>query len=68
MAAGGPCVIRCKVCGTINEASVVFCGGCGNFLPDTGEPYDEAAEKAKAEAKTLTISPSRVMAFTPPTT
>ena len=42
-------MIRCKICGTINEATTVFCSSCGNFLPDNSEPYDPDAEKAAAE-------------------
>jgi uncharacterized OB-fold protein len=37
-------VIRCKKCGTVNEADAAFCGGCDAFLQWSGERIDAEGE------------------------
>ena len=32
-------MIRCRECGTVNDESAGFCGGCGQFLEWTGEHH-----------------------------
>ena len=41
-------MIRCRECGTINDETAGFCGGCGQFLEWTGERVDaEAGQPAR---------------------
>ena len=39
-------MIRCRECGTINDETAGFCGGCGQFLEWTGERIDPATADA----------------------
>ncbi len=47
--------IVCRKCGTRNEATAEFCGGCGSFLEYTGERVDDAAPSF---ASPVTASPA----------
>lgn len=41
-------MIRCRECGTVNEDSAEFCGGCGQFLEWTGERIEADAVDDRA--------------------
>jgi len=41
-------VIVCSKCGTHNEATAEFCGGCGSFLEYTGTKVDDSAPAGPA--------------------
>ena len=42
-------MIRCRECGTINDDTAGFCGGCGQFLEWTGERVDDSGQPTAAD-------------------